>query len=126
MVCVVCAKWKPKFGILTRGEPGEHENRVVDVWVSAHLAPPGCHDARNIEAKKEGEQTGQFLCSGSPLVISLLRPLSATLEVLSFGKLKLPVGPEKRQGCVGVLAFLTFCLVPDIARAKIAQVPLVV
>ena len=126
MGCVVPPKWKPKLGILAGGEAGEHENGVVNVWVSADLAPPGSHDARNIEAKKEGEKTGQLLCSTSPLSISCLRPLSATLEVLSFGKLKLPVGPQNRQASVGVWAFLTFRLVPDIAGAKIAQVPLVV
>ena len=112
--------------IFAGSKRSKHENKVVDVRNSADLIPPGAHDAGNVEAKKEGEQTRQVPRSLSPLFVLLLRPLSATLDVLFFGKLKCPVGSEDRQASIGVWAFLTFCLAPDTLGAKIATVCLVI
>ena len=131
LVCVISSNWKPKLGILARVEAGEHEKSVVDVWVSADLAPPGSDDACNVEAKKESEQTGQFRCSSSPLSVSLLRPLSATLVMIlvikheerrGYGAVEVGgVGGGVRADCP-----FAFRIVPDIVRAKKAKVPLVV
>ena len=85
------------------------------------MAPPGHHYAANVDAKKEGEQAGQFHCSSSPIFVLLLGPLSATLNVLIFVK-----NGHAAVGSGGVWAFPTFSLVHDITGAEKPHVLLVV